>query len=307
MKPGVSSSFSSKVKEELAAAPLGARCCLISEMSALMYTASTLAIDEDNALWLCIVSRSASAVNRSIMLTESLLNEHVISAEWSGDQARRILTICGLLGDQGWFAVTDVERPVLNPKPCCRAAFLRGAFLGGGSAADPAKEYHLEFISADERLAETLTSLLESLRLTPRAVTRKNQRVVYLKEAEQIAALLTHMGAAASRLRYEDARILKDMRNRVNRATNCDSANLDKAVDAADRQIRAIELIIRASGLGSLPDQLREIAEARLAHPELSLVELGRTLNPTVGKSGVNHRLRKLEDIAQTLGRRGFE
>ncbi|MDR1600645.1 MAG: DNA-binding protein WhiA [Oscillospiraceae bacterium] len=306
---GMNNSFSSRVKEEAANVPVGAECCATAEMSALTYTAATLAYDEDNELSLRVSSRSASAVNRARTLGGVLLGREAdtrcpsnpAQAHWSGDDALRLLTVCGLLGDQGWFAVSDVERPSPGAKPCCRAAFLRGSFLGGGSAADPAKEYHMEFVSSDERLAEIWMGLLEGLRLEPRVVPRKNQRVVYLKEADQIALLLTVIGAPASRLAVEDARILKGMRNQVNRAANCDLANLDKAVDASSRHIRAIETIARTAGLGALPDALRETAQARLDHPELPLAELGRTLAPGVGKSGMNHRLRKIERLAETL------
>ncbi|MDR1263695.1 MAG: DNA-binding protein WhiA, partial [Oscillospiraceae bacterium] len=229
----VNLSFSSRVKEEVASAPYGAACCVTAEMSALMYTTSTLTIDADNELTLRMNSRSVCAVNRARKLARALLDgasdvsspcatgicinggaadqpySNPSEAVWVGDQARRLLNVCGLLGDQGWFAVSDVERPSTNAKSCCRAAFLRGSFLGGGSAADPAKEYHLEFVNSDERLAVIWVELLEGLRLTPRSVWRKNQRVVYLKEAEQIALLLTVMRAAASRLYVDDARILK--------------------------------------------------------------------------------------------------
>ncbi|MDR2656992.1 MAG: DNA-binding protein WhiA [Oscillospiraceae bacterium] len=328
----VNFSFSSRVKEELASVPYGAACCVTAEMSALMYTTSTLSIDADNELTLRMNSRGMCAVNRARALAHVLLDDasdvstlaspcatgicmsagaadqpdlNPGEAVWVGDRARSLLNVCGLLGDQGWFAVSDVERPSANAKSCCRAAFLRGSFLGGGSAADPAKEYHLEFVSSDERLAVIWVELLEGLKLTPRSVWRKNQRVVYLKEAEQIALLLTVMRASASRLYVEDARILKGMRNQVNRATNCDSANLDKAVDAADRHVRAIKAVARVAGLGSLPDVLRETAEARLDHPELPLAELGRMLTPAVGKSGMNHRLRKIERLAESLAKSG--
>ncbi|MDR0397358.1 MAG: DNA-binding protein WhiA [Oscillospiraceae bacterium] len=308
-EPRPNNSFSARVKEEASSAPIKSVCCATAEMSALAYAAATLAYDEDNALSLRVVSRSASAVRRAKALGRALLGREPVpagqagasEAVWDGDDARRILSVCGLLGDQGWFAVSDVERPTVGAKPCCRAAFLRGSFLGGGSAADPAKEYHLELVASDERLAGIWVELLEGLRLTPRLVSRKNQRVVYLKEAEQIATLLTVIGAPTSRLAVEDARIFKGMRNQVNRATNCDSANLDKAVDASSRHIRAIEIVASTAGLGALPDSLRETAQARLNHPELPLAELGRTLIPAVGKSGMNHRLRKIERLAESL------
>ena len=252
-------SFSARIKEELAHLPIGRACCAWAELYALLYTTGTL---------------SQSTLERVARLNQ--MHFGVASVELSGDDARRVIMAC------------EVEEGMAV---CCRAAFLRGAFLGGGSCVNPEKAYHLEIVSGDNRLIK----LMAELNLQARKMMRKGLTVVYLKEAEQIAEFLTHIGAGGARCAFEDVRILKELRNQVNRATNCDSANMDKALEAAYRQISMIEDLERHVGLDVLPAPLRETAEKRRTHPEMSLMELGACMNPPLGKSGVNHRLKRIE------------
>jgi hypothetical protein len=186
-----------------------------------------------------------------------------------------------------------------------KRAYLRGAFLGGGSISNPEKTYHLEFVTHDEEYARDLSRLINSYGLTSKVIQRKSSFVVYLKEGEQIVDILNIIGAHSSLLELENVRILKEMRNNVNRLVNCETANLSKTVNAAVRQVESIKLIEKEIGLRRLPKNLREIAELRLNYPDESLKELGEMLSPPVGKSGVNHRLRRIEKIAAEISKEG--
>jgi DNA-binding protein WhiA len=185
-------------------------------------------------------------------------------------------------------------------KACCRKAFLRGAFLAGGSVSDPEKTYHLELTSRSRPLALELSRLLGTFRLNARIIKRKGSFVTYLKEGENIVDFLNIIGAHRALMELENVRILKGMRNNVNRIVNCETANLEKTVNASVRQVENIRYIMENIGPDALPDSLREIAELRLAYSDANLAELGQLLNPPLGKSGVNHRLRKLDRIAES-------
>lgn len=182
-----------------------------------------------------------------------------------------------------------------------KRAFIRGALLGAGSISNPEKAYHFEFVTHNEGYAHELSKLVNSYKLNSKVIKRKNSFVVYLKEGEQIVDALNIISAHSSLLHFENIRIMKGMRNNVNRLVNCETANLGKTVDAAVRQVESIKLIESELGLKRLPQNLREIAELRLRYPEVSLKELGEFLDPPIGKSGVNHRLRKIEKIADEI------
>lgn len=184
-----------------------------------------------------------------------------------------------------------------------RRAYIKGAFLGGGSISNPEKTYHLEFVTHHDQYSEELCKIINKFGLSAKVIKRKNNYVIYLKEGESIVDLLNIVGAHNSLLEIENIRILKEMRNNVNRLVNCETANLSKTVNAAVRQIESIKLIQREIGLTRLPANLREIAELRLNFPDESLKELGEMLTPPIGKSGINHRLRKIEKIASELRR----
>lgn len=172
--------------------------------------------------------------------------------------------------------------------------------------SNPEKAYHLEFVVNSLELAEELKELINSYGLTSKVIARKNSHIVYLKEGEQIVDILSIIGAYNSLFEFENVRIVKDMRNNVNRLVNCETANLSKTVNAAVRQVESIKLIEKEIGLKRLSKPLRDIAELRLEYPDESLKELGEMLDPPVGKSGVNHRLRKIEKIADELRKGGL-
>ena len=196
---------------------------------------------------------------------------------------------------------TDIRNSSLLEEDCCKRAFLRGAFLSIGSMSDPTKSYHLEFDCNDQEEAELLLKLIADFQIEAREVERKKYHVVYLKEGSAISDLLNIMGAHVSLMNFENDRIVKEVRNSVNRQVNCETANIAKTVSAAAKQVQDIMLIRDTCGFGELRDSLREMAELRLENPESTLQELGDLLDPPVGKSGVNHRLRKLSEIADSL------
>lgn len=186
-------------------------------------------------------------------------------------------------------------------RDCCMQAFLRGVFLTCGSAMDPEKGYHLEFVVPNGRLRADLSAIFHELGLSIKETKRKDLDILYLKESEQIEDLLTLMGATMSSLELMNVKIVKNVRNKVNRVTNCETANIDKTVSAASIQIECIRKIEQTIGLDSLPEELAEMAVVRLNHPDLSLRELGMELEKPLSRSGVNHRLKRLEAIANEL------
>ena len=184
---------------------------------------------------------------------------------------------------------------------CCRRAFLRGAYLCVGSMSNPGKSYHLEFDCIDEKEADLLLELTAVFDIPAKVARRKKYYVVYIKEGSAICDMLNIMGAHVSLMDFENHRIVKEVRNSVNRKVNCETANIAKTVNAAAGQVRDIMLIQERTGLSELPKNLREIAQLRLEYQEATLQELGELLTPPVGKSGVNHRLRKLSEIAESM------
>ena len=187
---------------------------------------------------------------------------------------------------------------------CCHAAFVRGAFLSCGTVTDPHKDYHLEFNVPFMNLAKDFMALLsedETLNLQPALINRKGAFVVYVKGSEHIADLLAYLGAGSAAMELMQVRMLKEVRNNVNRKTNFETANIDKTVSASVRQMKAIRRIETSIGLKALPDELRETAELRYQNPEMSLRELGRMLSEPISRSGVNHRLSRILKIAENL------
>ncbi len=189
----------------------------------------------------------------------------------------------------------------LMKEESAKRAFLRGAFLAGGSVSDPEKTYHLEITSHHKSYAHTINGIMNYYELNAKIIKRKGNCIVYLKEGENIVDFLNIIGAHSALLKLENIRIIKQMRNDVNRIVNCETANLEKTVNASVRQVENIKLIQKQKGLYSLPDNLREIALLRLEFPDANLKELGNMLNPPLGKSGVNHRLRKIDKLAEEI------
>lgn len=213
----------------------------------------------------------------------------------TGDDAQRVASACRLTAHRGQVS------PLLLKSACCRRAYLRGIYLSIGSMSNPKRSYHLEFVCADMPQAEQLCGILADFELEAKIIRRKRYYVVYLKEGERIVDLLNIMEAHVALMELENLRILKDISNRVNRRVNCETANIAKTVSAASRQVEDIRLIQERRGLSSLPENLQRAAQLRLEAPDATLEELAQMMTPPIGKSGVNHRLRKLSEIAEEL------
>ncbi|MCT3574368.1 DNA-binding protein WhiA [Levilactobacillus brevis] len=211
-----------------------------------------------------------------------------------------------VLSDLGIFdgmqLLESVPNEILDDDMRVRS-YLRGAFLAGGSVNNPeTSRYHLEIYSLYEEHNQVIADMMNRYELNARTIVRRSGYITYLKGAEKIADFLSLIGATTAMLRFEDVRIMRDMRNSVNRLVNCENANLDKVANASTRQIDNIEFIDATVGLGQLPTKLREVAEARLEHKEVSLKELGDLVpGGPISKSGINHRLRKINDYAKQL------
>ncbi len=202
---------------------------------------------------------------------------------------------------EGFMFTLGINKEMVS-KNCCKRAYLRGAFMAGGSVNNPeGSSYHLEIASMYEEQCQALVDLANEFDLNARCIERKKGFILYIKEGEKIIEFLSIIGAHQALFKFEDVRIMRDMRNSVNRIVNCETANLNKTIGAAVRQIDNIRLIQRHLGLDQLPDKLREVAEIRLAHPDMNLKEVGEMLKGGVSKSGVNHRLRKIDELAEKM------
>lgn len=288
-------SFSADVKEELEKVIPASRHCQLAELAALIYFGCKISEDAEGGYEVEVTSENPFVARKYFTLLKKtyIINGNV---ESKALQAVKILDENGSLN-----GMPEEVNPVLIKKNCCKRAYLRGAFLCLGSMSDPHKGYHLEFVCEYETWAEQIRQVIGSFDLEAKIIKRKKYYVVYLKEGEGIVDLLNVMGAHRLLMELENLRVEKEVRNSINRQVNCEAANITKTVTAASKQIEDILYLQKHYGLSNLPDNLRQMAETRLEHPESSLQELGGYLNPPVGKSGVNHRLRKISEIAEKL------
>ena len=311
-------SFSARVRAELIRLPAGKACCMLSEISALTMTSGHLAFRGGG--WISVSYRldDAGTARRLFLLLKKRLSVsptlHFTQTSRLGGRKTCVLTLNSadtrtLLGALH-MAETDEEGQMhlkrtapRHPmtRQCCRKAFLRGAFLGAGTVTNPEKGYHFEWKAEDDNLPHMLEKLLEKTGLPYHTYERKGQQVVYLKGAQQIADILAMMGAGQSVLDMETIRVGKQVRASAVRAANCDEHNGERMLDAAQKQAESIRQISLKQGLFTLPPGLQELARLRLENQDLSLKELGEMMNPPVGKSGVNHRMRRLMEIAEEL------
>lgn len=299
-------SFSSDVKEELAKQYSKSRHCQIAELAAIVAMEGQIRL---KPLALEFQSENPSLTAKYAILMRKIFDVD-IAKELTPADSMRVLQTLKISDDLQLFkhahdtvSLRGIRmNGLLVQQTCCRRAFIRGAFLAAGSISNPNKSYHFEIVCHSEEQAKQLQSLMESFDTDAKIVLRKNHYVVYLKDGSQIVDMLNVMEGYVSLMNLENVRIIKEMRNTVNRKVNCETANISKTVNAAVRQIQAIEYIRDTVGLDNLPDNLREMAMLRLEYPEDPLKDLGNYLNPPVGKSGVNHRLRKLIAMAEDLG-----
>lgn len=285
-------SFSAEVKEELAKHISPARHCQMAELSAMLHYAGQYGLMEDGTLTIGFQSENEAVLRKGFTLLKKAYNIDTVIVV-KGQKKADLLAI---MGDLSGPADTSLLK-----QACCRRAFIRGAFLSCGSISDPTKGYHLEFVCNNRTQAEQLQEIIGQFDIEAKIVCRKKYFVVYVKEGAGIVELLNIMEAHVALMNLENLRILKEMRNSINRRVNCEAANIQKTVQASTRQVEDIIYLRDYYGFSRLPDNLREMAEVRLAYPEAALKELGEYLSPPVGKSGVNHRLRKLSELAEKL------
>ena len=314
-------SFSFNVKNEISKIVESKECCSFAELSALIKMTGTILLGDNNGIGIRLSTENAAIARRMFILLKNLFNiqtkvmmrknrqlkknnTYTLMVD-SKENPKAVLVNLQILdkGPNGYSINQRIPGDMIK-KECCKRAYLRGVFLGGGSISHPERTYHLEIVANNKEYAEDIRDLINTYDLNAKIVLRKKSYVVYLKEGESLADFLKVIGAHNALLNFENVRIYKEMRNNVNRIVNCETANLSKTVNAAIRQINNIEYIKRKIGLNKLPKGLRDVAEVRLLHRDASLKELGELLNPPVGKSGVNHRLRKLERIAEDMRNR---
>ncbi len=308
-------SFSGEVKKELCEQISPARHCRLAEISAIIAFCGKLVVDKDQTLILKLQTESTILTKKIFLLLKQVfrvnaeLTTKTISAKKnlyelaiSAEETALVLAACKLTaaGEEKNSCPLMVE-PTVVTKSCCRRSFIRGAFLAAGSVSNPNKAYHFEIVVSQEQNGELLCEVMRSFDIDAKMIARKYHYVVYVKEGSQIVDLLNVMEAHVALMEFENVRILKDMRNTINRKVNCEAANINKTVKAATRQVEDIQYIQEKVGLATLAEGLEEIALLRTAYPEASLKELGEMLSPPVGKSGVNHRLKKLSEIAEGL------
>ena len=311
-------SFSSSVKDELSRQMPGARHCQIAETAAILSLCGRVKISASDHFWIEIHTENVAVARKYFTLLKKTFNIRTDVSIRSGinpgrsrtyivavrehEEALKVLQAVKLINSQGEIGENlSLIRNVVLQNACCRRAFIRGAFLAAGSISAPEKFYHFEIVCPTEPKAEQLKNIIATFDIEAKIVHRKKYYVDYIKEGSQIVDILNVMEAPVSLMELENIRIVKEMRGSVNRQVNCETANINKTVSAAVKQIEDIRFIQSVAGLSGLPESLQEMARIRLERPEATLKELGEALEPPVGKSGVNHRLRKLSLVAEEL------
>ncbi len=318
VKAGEGMSFSGDVKEELSYQISEARHCRIAEITAIITMCGQISISGADRFSIRIHTENISVARKFFTLLRKTFNiEAEAGVRRNRKYENRLLYLVGVSGHEDTVRILQATK-LLNAnleieetmslvhnlvvqKECCRRAFIRGAFLASGSISDPQRSYHFEIVCVSEQKAQQLKEIMNTFGLDAKVVLRKRYYVVYIKEGDRISEILALMEANISMMNLENIRILKEMRNSVNRKVNCETANLNKTVSAAVKQIEDIKFLKEKMGFSGLSDGLEEMARLRLAYPEATLKELGAMLTPPMGKSGVNHRLRKLSAIAEEL------
>ena len=314
-------SFSSKVKEELSKECNSPRHCCIAETAAIISMCGKVIFDEKDHVRIEIHTENVTVARKYFTLLKKTYNintdvsirhssslnknrSYILSVN-DDETARKILMTCRLMKPFGVieedFSISD---SLIIQRECCKRAFIRGAFLAAGSVSDPVKTYHFEIVCLSEAKAKQLQMIMETFNINARVIKRRKYFVVYVKDSSQVVDLLNIMGAYNALMDMENVRIVKDMRNNVNRKVNCETANINKTVSAAVKQIEDIRFIQMSSAFDELPESLQEMAELRVRYPEATLAELGQLLDTPVGKSGVNHRLKKISLFSDELRER---
>lgn len=311
-------SFTAEVKDELSRIEPKRHCCLKAELAALVRIEGTLHITGRERYRLEIATETAPVARKAIKLLHGLYdlkteltvrrsvlhktNNYLITVP-TQPRLPKALVELGILDEEMGLTYGIVPRMVR--KDCCAISYLRGAFLGGGFVADPHGDFHFELTAESEQLAEDLAATMERFEIPAKITQRRGLFTVYLKGAEPIVTFLALVGAHRALLRTEDVRIMKSMRNEVNRLVNAETANLQKTAEAAMSQIEAIRVLEEQGGLENLPPALQELVRLRLEFPDVSLRELGELADPPLSKSAVYHRVRRIEELAAEVMEHG--
>ena len=294
-------SFSSDVKKELSQVIPSSRHCQIAEIAAILRLLRAGSDEHEGDVLLR--TENAAAARKLFTLLQRAYNIDIVVPEAEAKKGGRegIHTIRIPDPKRKEAVLKAVSHASLLNQECCRKAFLRGAFLASGSLSAPEKYYHFEIVCPDSETADLVRRTMAGIGYDAKTVVRKKDYVVYLKEGGQIVEILGAMGGCISFLNIESIRVMKEMRGSINRQVNCETANMNKTIVSAVRQIDDITYIRDHGGFGDLSPALRQMAELRLRYPDMPLQELGDHLEPRIGKSGVNHRLRKLSSIAEQM------
>ena len=289
-------SFSGMIKGELTAHYAKARHCNLAELSALIHMSGEFAESKKGVCMICLHTENLSVARKCFTLLKKTFNIGTDIA------IRRNIAkgSCSYLVYAKGEELLAVRNAIVQAV-CCKRAYIRGAFIASGSMSDPSKSYHFEIVCNTQGQAEYLKNMMNNFEVESKIVQRKKTFVVYLKEGSQIVDILNVMEAHVALMELENVRIMKEMRNSVNRKVNCETANINKTVSAAVRQIEDIKYIRDTTGFDKLPEGLKDVALTRLTYPDATLKELGALLENPIGKSGVNHRLRRLSEIAEKL------
>lgn len=300
-------SFAAQAKCELCRAALSRKCCAQAEAYGVLlfcnqFSASAIRVMTENdtlAIRLPQLFKKAFKVEFDRLPTSGETGKRTFAIT-APDKLAAIREVYGM--DGAGLLAHHINFAVLEEN-CCRLAFLRGAFLAGGSVTDPEKSYHLELATSHYNVSREALALMQECGFNPKQAVRKSNYIAYFKRSEDIEDFLTGIGAPLAAMDIMNAKVEKTLRGSVNRRVNCDAANLDKAVEAAQSQLEAIRTLEQSGMLETLPDKLREAARLRLAHPEDTLIQLAQQCDPPVTKSALNHRLRKLVELGS--GKRG--
>ena len=311
------SSYTRQVKEELARHSIKDFCCTRAELRAMLEMRGELVISAQTHRIIIQTENAATArrifslFKHCFALAPQVLSgrkprfnrKNAFSVQLCGKEA--VLIVLKSLdffdGDPEAGKYRLARQYGGLKKPCCRRAYLRGAFLASGSLNNPERDYHLEIIAPNETYAQSISKVLASFELPARTFERKGTQVIYLKEGEKIGEFLRIIAAHGGLLRFENVRVVKGVRNKINRIVNCETANITKTALAAHAQVSNIKLIDAHVGLENISPSLREIALLRLRYPEAALQELAKLAEPALTKSTVNHRMRRLSALAQQI------
>lgn len=307
-------SFTAEVKDELSRVESKRPCCMKAELAALVRIEGTLHITGNERFRLEIATETAPVARKVIKLLHGLYdlkteltvrrsvlhktNNYLITVPTQINLSQALNEL-GILDDS--LGLTQGIMPRVVKRDCCAISYLRGAFLGGGFVADPHGDFHFELTAESEQVAEDLAALMRRFEVPAKVTRRRGLFTVYLKGAEPIVTFLALVGAHRALLRTEDVRVVKSMRNDVNRLVNAETANLERTAEAAIAQVEAIQLLDAKVGLDNLPPALRELARLRVENPDVSLRELGELAEPPLSKSAVYHRVRRIEELAADL------